>query len=225
MRNFYTPKALVGLLVAMLLLGISASRIPAAVTGLADLSFPGLRADQAADVPQTGLYTGQVVFQGVYTGEFDDNLQPNEFTGGYIDLALDLEQIEDEVNGYISLDHTLVFTQEHIVDDQAFGPWVSGSFDGTTLHLVSDKFTWQVASGRVLPEDGRILPDRQATRQFSLTTTEITNNGARLVGEYRETFWGLSPQPITIVGDFTMIWVGQTRIELKEVFLPLISTK
>jgi hypothetical protein len=222
MRNFYTPKVLAGLLV-VLLLGIFATRIPAAVASLANPGFPYSRADLASESPLTGQYTGQVVFEGVYTGELSDNLQPEDFTGGYIDLALDLEQIGTQVDGYISLEHTLVFTQEHTLDAQALGPSVSGSFDEKTLRLDSEKFNWQVASGRVLPDDGRILPGRQATRQFSLVTTEVTNNGARLVGEYHETFWGISPKPITIVGTFSLTRpvFGETKGEIK-IYLPTL---
>jgi hypothetical protein len=222
MRNFYTPKVLAGLLV-ILLLGVSATRIPGAMAGLADLGLPVLQVNQATETSLTGLYTGQVVFKGVYTGELSDNLKPDEFSGGYIDLALDLEQVGDQVDGYISLEHTLVFTQEHTLDAQALGPSVSGSFDEKTLRLDSEKFNWQVASGRVLPDDGRILPGRQATRQFSLVTTEVTNNGARLVGEYHETFWGISPKPITIVGTFSLTRpvFGETKGEIK-IYLPTL---
>lgn len=30
----------------------------------------------------------------------------------------------------------------------------------------------------------------------------------RLTGEYRETIWGYTPQPITAVGTFTLQWIG-----------------
>ena len=128
---------------------------------------------------------------------------------GYIDLALALVQSGDVVTGYVSLDRTLVFTQEHTIDGYAVGPLVSGTFDGTLLRLESEKFSRVMSSGRTLEEDGRVLPERTATRQFSLVSTEVRADTDRtdrvdLVGEYRETIWGLTPQPITVVGTFSL---------------------
>ena len=135
-------------------------------------------------------------------------------------MALDLEASDGTVSGYVALDHTLVFTREHEMDGHAVGPRVSGTFDGSTLRLESETFS-QVMSPKRTLQDGRILPERRATRQFRVVSTWVLTDGARLEGEYRETVWGLTPQPVTIVGTFDLFAAPQ-KVELENLYLPLV---
>ncbi len=189
------------------------------------LDLPPAQSDD--DVQVNGEYTGQVVLEGVYTGVYSDPGEPAAMDLGYIDLALALEQTGTDVSGHVVLTSTLVFTREHTLDGQAVGPLVSGSFDGTTLQLTSEQFAWVISSGRTL-DDGRVLPEQTAIRQFSLISTEVQNAGARLVGDYRETIWGVQPQPVTVVGSFNLQRPVFPETEFPEpppqppIYLPLI---
>ncbi len=95
------------------------------------------------------------------------------------------------ISGYVDLEFTLVFTTEHVVDDTAYGPSVTGSFDGTNLTLTSERVS--------LSSAGRSL-----MRQVRLTGQMVSEEENVLSGEYRETIWGYGPQPLTIVGTFTL---------------------
>jgi hypothetical protein len=131
----------------------------------------------------TGAYAGQVklegVFQGVYT---DTTATPTTMDLGQIDLALNLSQTSNAVSGYIVLEQTLVYSQEHTItvtpvgsvplpgtptpapQQLVIGPLVHGTFDGTILQLESDQFSQTVGG-------------LQITRQFSLSTTGV-NSGS-----------------------------------------------
>lgn len=204
MRRIGYTKLVIGVLVAALTLGMAAVRPLVAARNQSSWQTLDLRPAQLAEADLNGEYAGQVALEGVFTGVYSDLLEPTAMDLGYIDLALALEQSDGEVSGYVSLDRTLVFTQEHTIDEQAVGPLVSGTFDGATLQLESEKFFRVVSPGRTLPEDRRILPERTATRQFSLVSTEVQNAGARLAGTYRETIGGLVPEPVTVVGTFSL---------------------
>jgi hypothetical protein len=203
MKMISILKRLAVLLVVAVLVGPGAVRLPAAADTGADLNLLYLRSVQAAGMPLTGLYQGVVELNGVYNGTYQQSEIIRAFDGGQIDLALVLEQVEEQVDGYIDLDLTMVFNQVNVYDELPYGPYVSGSFSGTILTLESEQFDWQINPGRVL-DDGRVLPEEIATRQFRLVATEVQEGGARLVGEYRETIWGIGVQPITLVGDFAL---------------------
>ncbi|MCL4862624.1 MAG: tandem-95 repeat protein, partial [Caldilineaceae bacterium] len=59
------------------------------------------------------------------------------------------------------------------------------------LKLQSERVTLTVAGQTV-------------TRQFILTSTSVEDKGNILRGAYRETVWGFSPQPATVVGTFAL---------------------
>jgi hypothetical protein len=201
MRGIGYTKLVTGVLIAALVLGMAATRPLIAARSRSSGHTLDHDPAELAEALVNGEYAGQVALEGVFTGVFSDTLEPNEIDLGYIDLALALEQSGGEVSGHVVLTHTLVFTQEHTIDGGGIGPLVAGTFDGTTLQLTSEKF-YRVMSGGRTRADGRILPERTATRQFSLISTEVVSPGARLVGEYRETIWGLTPLPVTVVGTF-----------------------
>jgi hypothetical protein len=81
---------------------------------------------------------------------------------------------------------------------------VQGTYDGQAVRLESEVFSATLSEERVLPQDGRRLPGRHITRQFSLVTSEVQDDGGTLIGTYRETQWGFAPQPSTVVGSFTL---------------------
>jgi hypothetical protein len=155
----------------------------------------------------TGEYRGQIELKGAYTGVHSDTTAtPTPMSLGNIDLVFNLTQNGNAVNGYISLnkqnsetaailDSSLVFTVEHVIDGQPVGPLVSGNFDGATLKLESEKVTVTAIGKRF-------------TRQFSLATTAVEDGGDTLIGIYRETVWGGSPQPATVVGAFHLRRAG-----------------
>ncbi len=118
---------------------------------------------------------------------------------GEIDLALWLEKSANNVTGYVDLTTTLVFTTEYTVDTttpttttvtpKSAGPQLSGTFDGVNLAIESERIEFVTAAGKV------------GQRQFRLIGT--VSNGIA-TGEYRETIWGYSIDPQTIVGDFSL---------------------
>lgn len=192
-----------GLIVAVLLLGVRA---------LPSLGFPGGPFGPAADptpIHVNGSYKGDVALEGAYPGTLNDVATPQPLDLGSIELALALSQSDDDVTGYVVLSDTLVFTREHMITvtpvgpppgpgtpaptphELDVGPQVQGSFDGATLQLQSEQFV-AVVSGR------------RVTRQFSLVSSGIWDNGATVEGEYRETLWGYAPEPSTLVGTFSL---------------------
>ena len=71
------------------------------------------------------------------------------------------------------------------------GPNVNGSFDGTNLTLLSER----VAA---------TLSGQPIQRQFRLSGAISASDGSQISGEYRETMWGATHQPVTVVGAFTL---------------------
>lgn len=146
-------------------------------------------------------YVGTVELEWAMPGEFSDPLStptpdpdpqaPPPPDLGEIDLGLQLTLSESQVSGYVDLDFTLVFTQEHKVGTTAYGPFVEGTFDGTDLTLTSERVSLVTAGQSLL-------------RQFRLTGAAVPDQEGRLSGQYRETIWGYGPQPLTILGTFTM---------------------
>jgi hypothetical protein len=223
----------IGVSAAALVLMIAANLASAAARGTFGERLTNLPRTQSAEAQVEGEYSGQVMLEGVFTGVYSDTREPITMTLGTIDLALVLEECNDDtcpggqsqgVIGHVVLSRTLVFTQEHMIGGEAVGPLVSGTFDGTTLRVESEKFFWVVSAGRTLPTDGRVLPESRATRQFSLVSTEVHTTGAQLAGIYRETIWGIRPDPVTVVGTFSLhrpvfpeSWSGGF-----DIYLPLV---
>lgn len=160
----------------------------------------------------TGEYTGQVKLQWSLSGVYSDTLatpapppagSPAPPDLGAIDLALQLNHAGSAISGHIVLNNTLVFTREHTISVGGkpidIGPTVQGSFDGVNLTVISEQTTLTVAG-------------RSVQRQFRLTGAVTSADGRTLSGEYRETIWGYTPQPITAVGPFTLQWIGSGSV-------------
>ena len=159
-----------------------------------------------------GSYSGAITLGATVGGVYSDTLAtpPPPETGtpappalGSIDLSLQLNQSSNTVSGYVSLDKTLVYTVEHTLGTGAAsvktGPLVNGIFDGTNLTLQSEKVTL-VVSGQTVQ------------RQFRLTGTSTTSDGGQISGEYRETLWGYTSVPVTVIGNFTLQRAGANTI-------------
>jgi hypothetical protein len=151
-----------------------------------------------------GDYSGVVKLQFTAAGVYSDTLAtpPPPAAGapappdmGNIDLALHLSQNGSALSGYVSLDKTLVFAAAHTITNGSatlkIGPYVNGSFDGTNLTLVSER----VAA---------TLSGQPIQRQFRLSGAISASDGSRISGEYRETMWGATHQPVTVIGAFTL---------------------
>jgi hypothetical protein len=159
----------------------------------------------AANAAQlAGDYSGAVKLQFTAAGVYSDTLvtPPPPAAGapappdmGTIDLALHLSQNGNALSGYVSLDKTLVFSATHTIKNGSatlkIGPYVNGSFDGTNLTLLSER----VAA---------TLSGQPIQRQFRLSGAISASDGSRISGEYRETIWGATHQPVTVIGAFTL---------------------
>ena len=160
-----------------------------------------------------GVYIGYVKLDYAVPGVYSDPLPPPDLGGdplpelGTIDLELQITQDSDGISGYVDLEHTLVFTAEHTLDGTAFGPSFTGSYDGSTLILESERVSLVSAGQRLM---------RQFRLEGSLTQGEVR----RFSGEYRETLWGYSLQPLTIVGTFSMEWAAP--VMRPSLYLPMI---
>lgn len=159
---------------------------------------------QSGATQLVGTYSGAVRLGVTVGGVYSDTLAtpPPPGTGtptppdlGSIDLSLQLNQTGSALSGYVSLDKTLVYTVEHTLGTGAAsvktGPFVNGIFDGTNLTLQSEKVTL-VVSGRTVQ------------RQFRLTGTSTASDAGQVSGEYRETLWGYTSVPVTVIGNFTL---------------------
>ena len=130
---------------------------------------------------------------------------------GSMDIGFILSQNGNQLTGYVDLGSTLIFTREHTIRATPIGPTpgrgtatpaaaalevgpsVSGTFDGVILHMASERFAMTSSAGQHLQ------------RQFRLIGAADAGDIHRLSGAYRETIWGLGPQPLTLVGTFTLV--------------------
>jgi len=202
------PVAIMGLLLVIggVMVGLGAVKL----RGLGGTSASRVALAQSAQTVQdqnsaaqlVGNYSGPVKLNVALGGVYSDTLaiSPAPGTGtppppdlGTIDLSLQLDQTANTLNGYVSLDKTLVYSVEHTLGSGAsslqIGPYVTGSFDGTTLTLHSERVS-MVVSGRTVQ------------RQFRLTGMASAADGSQIDGEYRETLWGYAPAPLTVIGSF-----------------------
>ena len=159
-----------------------------------------------------GDYSGVIKLNTTVIGVYSDTLTipPPPGAGtppppdlGSIELSLTLSQNNNALNGHVTLDKTLVYSVEHTLGSGAsavkIGPYLSGVVNGANINVQSEKINLAV--------DGRALQ-----RQFRLLTTNVANNGAELNGEYRETLWGYTSEPITVIGAFTLHRAGSNTI-------------
>lgn len=151
-----------------------------------------------------GEYNGTVKLEVTVAGLFSDTLNTQTITDtpdlGSIDLSLSISQTGTALSGYVSLDRTLVFSAEHTIQKNGVslktGPTISGSFDGTTVKLLSERVSIQ-------------LGGQSIQRQFQISgtisqSTDSQSSGSQFSGQYRETLWGATREPVTVIGTFTL---------------------
>ena len=198
--------AVVGAALFMKLLdGSGLGRVANAVMALPQSAQVETGSAQESDVAQiTGAYSGDVKLGVTVGGVYSDTLATPPPPGagtptppdlGSIDLSLQLTQTGSAVSGYVKLDKTLVFTVAHtLASGNAsvdIGPYLSGSFDGANLKLQSEQVPMTVSG-------------RQVLRQFRLTGASAKADGSQITGEYRETIWGYTSVPLTVIGNFSL---------------------
>ncbi len=204
MKNRWLSITMVGLLLGGMIVLVELVRPLGSMRKLTDLSSTLAQLAQAVPAQLAGDYSGRVNLALALSGVYSDTLatppppaagtpEPPEL--GSIDLSLQIGQIGNALNGYVSLDKTLVFSVEHTLQDGSsvvkIGPFINGTFDGTNLVLHSERIS-SVVSGRNIE------------RQFRLTGAISRSDGSEISGEYRETLWGYTRQPITVLGTFTL---------------------
>jgi len=109
-----------------------------------------------------------------------------------LDLALVLTQTNGvSLTGYIDAAQSLAYPKL-AVSPTVRGPAVSGSVVSGTI-----SFTLQ---SEVFTNTGTTV-----SRQVVLHTGVISDDGETLTGVYSETLWGLTPEPLVMVGRFTLI--------------------
>ncbi len=166
-----------------------------------------------------GPFSGQVKVDwtviGVYsttlaTPTRQPTLTPAPADLGAIDFGLQLTQTGNQISGFVDLGETLVYTTEAtimatpvqptplpgtptpVAAPLGIGPIVTGRLNGANLQLQSTKVRG-------------ILAGVPVQRQFRLTGVVTWVDGlASISGEYRETIWGYVPQPLTVLGHFTL---------------------
>ena len=192
-----------GMLVALRL--VNAKGLAGTLVRTSTLAHPQqIGAAQSSAVQIVGGYSGIVELNNTVAGVYSDTLAIPPAPGagtppppdlGSVDLSLQLTQTGNLLSGYVNLDKTLIFSVEHTLGSGAaslkIGPYVKGAFDGTTLVLASEQVSI-VASGR------------SVQRQFRLTGTIVNADGNQISGEYRETLWGYTPFPVTVIGAFSL---------------------
>ncbi len=164
-------------------------------------------------------YAGSAKLDWVSPGIYSDTLTAPTGTLpdlGSIDLGFLLHCSQNSLSGYVDLGTTLVFTTEHVITTTqaittplAVGPAVHGTCNSADLQFESERFSMVTEAGQ------RVM------RQFRLIGTLADVN--TFTGEYRETVWGYGPQPLTIVGSFTLTRVSGLSLNMSHrVYLPVI---
>ena len=102
---------------------------------------------------------------------------------------------------------------EPVAVQLAGGPALKGTFNGVTLTLESEPFPLKTSTGLDLLRQFRLVGTKvegagsifdEATSPIS-TTQQATWSGNVFEGEYRETFWGFSATPVTLIGRFRLV--------------------
>ncbi|MCO6449629.1 MAG: hypothetical protein J5I90_02460 [Caldilineales bacterium] len=166
-----------------------------------------------------GAYNGIIELDWALSGEYTDNLstptpQPAGTPSpemGSMDIGFLLVQNGNQLTGYVDLDSTLIFTSEHTIQatpigstsgpdspasaavDLEVGPAVTGQYIDENIVLESERFAMVTGAGQSLQ------------RQFRLIGVAVDGDIHRFSGDYRETIWGLGPEPLTLVGKFTLV--------------------
>ncbi|MEM7801483.1 MAG: Ig-like domain-containing protein, partial [Chloroflexota bacterium] len=122
-------------------------------------------------------------------------------TDANIDLSFFIDEGDgDTVTSFVDLEYTLVFTTQQMISATVgtadpvmldVGPKSEGTLAGNQLSLLSERHPYTTESGRAVE------------RQFRLTAGPSQNEDVWL-GEYRETVWGMGPDPFTIIGSFEL---------------------
>jgi hypothetical protein len=114
---------------------------------------------------------------------------------GSIDLALYLNVVNTDIQhetSYIVLEKTILFPAGEPLDGKEVGPRLTGTFSQDTFSLYSDDFTSMVGN-------------KEVTRQITLNSAIIENDGQSISGIYTETVTGLLPEDIIISGEFVLL--------------------
>lgn len=202
MKRYLSISLGLGLALGTLVLLVLVARISSATPTEAAQPAALAQLAETTAVTVTGEYYGLVELTHAFSGVYSDTTAPVAMSLGSIDLVLKLTQTGTALNGHVGLTRdqdlnattlatSLVFTGEHVINGALVGPFVTGTFDGALLKLQSERVTLTVAGQTI-------------TRQFILTSTTIEDAGNILRGAYRETVWGFSPQPATVVGTFAL---------------------
>lgn len=123
----------------------------------------------------SGVYAGTVVITGPL------GLDP-------FDMAIVLTDTNGSLTGYIASARLLAFPITQMTPTVQ-GPTVSGLRSGDSFSLHSARFTDTIST---------------LSRQVVMHTGVISNTGEMLTGVYSETLWGLTPQPLNLVGYFSL---------------------
>ncbi len=221
-KRQFLPTLVIGLVVAGFVLAALAVWSSSASRGTGEVRAGRVQPAQVGAVPLDSVYAGYIKLNWALPGVYSDTLSAPPPTStlpelGTIDLGLLLHRSEDNVTGYVDLDNTLVFTAEHTITatlpttttQLAVGPYARGAFEGGNLHLESERLI-QVTGAK-----------QRLMRQFRLIGTLADVN--TFTGEYRETVWGYGPQPLTIVGSFSLTRVSGLSLNMSHrVYLPVI---
>ncbi len=202
MKRYLSIALGLSLLIGALVLVMAAARFSSATPAEATQPAALAQLAESTAVTVTGEYNGLVELTHAFSGVYSDTTAPVAMSLGSIDLVLKLTQTGNAVSGHVGLTReqdlnattlatSLVFTGEHVLNGSPVGPLLTGTFDGALLKLQSERVTLTVAGQTV-------------TRQFILTSTSVEDKGNILRGAYRETVWGFSPQPATVVGTFAL---------------------
>lgn len=208
---------MIGALVAILAILVALPLV--AARGPNDAGVRHARPAQALLVSLESTYVGAAKLSWATPGLYSDTLTVPTGTLpelGSIDLGFLLHCEQNSLSGYVDLNNTLVFTGEHIITTTqaittplAVGPAVHGTCGGANLQLESERFNYLTGAGQ------------RVTRQFRLTGT--WTNSTQFTGEYRETLWGYGPQPLTIVGEFSLDLISGENIALSHhIYLPVV---
>jgi predicted outer membrane repeat protein len=131
--------------------------------------------DSADDL--SGIYFGSVIIT-----------QPDYMP--QVDLSVALIETDGTLSGYVEADKVLGCP---VVDEASGqGPALTGSWSGESFELRSEIFSSVITTGVPI------------SRQVVLHTGVISDSGKLLTGVYSETLAGMLPQPVTMVGSFTL---------------------
>ena len=124
---------------------------------------------------------------------------------------LELTLVTTEVSGAVSgfLDASVALGYPVLDAETGRGPALTGTVEGGMLFLTSEVFTGTGGTSR---------------RQVALHTEVFSDTEGLLTGVYTETVWGLSPDPVMIAGEFTLMRHGDQSAIEHWIYLPIISS-